>query len=87
VHLQIEFPFSHNLNQLLDLLPDNWEAANQYPDLAQLSEWAVAARYPGDWTMPTEDDARLALNEARAVLILIQTEVERRQAETPDTEY
>lgn len=30
----------------------------EYPDLADLTVWAVEARYPGDWPEATREDAR-----------------------------
>jgi hypothetical protein len=34
---------------------------------ADLTQWAVEARYPGDWPDATEEDARFAVQQARAV--------------------
>lgn len=64
----ISFPFRHNLNALRDLLPAGWRVKDQYPDLSQLTVWAVEARYPGDWPEATREDADCAVLEARGVL-------------------
>lgn len=64
----ISFPFRHNLNALRDLLPAGWRVKDQYPDLSQLTVWAVEARYPGDWPEATREDAGRAVLEARGVL-------------------
>jgi HEPN domain-containing protein len=64
---QISFPFRHDLDALRNLLPDGWEVKRQQPDLAELTEWAVEARYPGDWPDSTVEDARRAAEQARAV--------------------
>lgn len=40
VFLQVDFPFSHDLNRLRDLLPGGWAVKTAFPDLAGLSAWA-----------------------------------------------
>jgi HEPN domain-containing protein len=64
---QIPFPFRHDLDALRNLLPDRWATRQLHPDLAELTEWAVEARYPGDWTEATQEDARTAVQQAQAV--------------------
>lgn len=64
---QIPFPFRHDLDALRNLLPEGWTVKAQHPDLAELTEWAVEARYPGDWPEATADDARHAVEQARRV--------------------
>lgn len=41
----IDFPFRHDLDALRNLLPDTWSVRCTHTDLAQLTEWAVEARY------------------------------------------
>jgi len=65
--LQINFPWRHDLDALRNLLPDNWQLKRQHQDLAILSEWAVEARYPGDWMDATKMDADQAVKQARAI--------------------
>jgi HEPN domain-containing protein len=65
---QIPFPFRHDLDALRNLLPGDWETRRQNPDLAELTEWAVEARYPGDWQEPLPEDALRAVAQARGVL-------------------
>lgn len=64
---QIQFPFRHDLDALRNLLPDDWAIKQRQPDLAELTEWAVEARYPGDWPDATVEDARRAAAQARAI--------------------
>ena len=45
----IDFPFRHDLDTLRNLLPPGWSVKPEHPDLAELTAWAVEARYPGDW--------------------------------------
>jgi len=67
VFLQVDFPFTHNLDRLRDLLPDGWTVKEDFPDLASLSEWAVEPRYPGDLREATHEDAEAAVEQARNV--------------------
>ena len=72
------FPFSHDLDALRNLLPANWPVHTEYPDLAELTEWAVETRYPGDWPEPADADARRAEMEARGVHESVASEFNRR---------
>lgn len=75
---QIDYPYIHDLNALRELLPESWSVRVDHPDLTELSQWAVEARYPGDWSEATESDAFRAEAEARDVLNAIDTEFRRR---------
>lgn len=62
----IEFPFTHNLQALIDLLPS--ELHSELVDEAvNLNPYAVATRYPGEIEPVTEDDYQDALRIAKAV--------------------
>lgn len=74
VFLQIDFHRIHDLDALRNLLPDDWIVKERFPDLAALTEWAVEARYPGEWQEANESDARLAVNQANDILDAIQTD-------------
>lgn len=67
VLLEIEFPFTHDLDRLRDLIPPGWPVKTEHPDLASLTIWAVEARYPSDMPDVIEDDAHEALQIAEAV--------------------
>jgi HEPN domain-containing protein len=67
VFLQIDFPRTHDLDTLLTLIPADWTAKTIVPDLAALTEWAVEARYPGNWPEATDAEAEAALADAEAV--------------------
>ena len=75
---EIDFPYTHDLNALRNLLPDSWSVRVDHPDLTQLNQWAVEARYPGKWSEATETDAIRAEAEARAVRNAIVAEFRRR---------
>ncbi|NUM78675.1 HEPN domain-containing protein [candidate division KSB1 bacterium] len=67
VYLQIDFPRRHDLDEQRNLIPEGWQVKADHPDLATLTEWAVESRYPGDWSDATEDEARVAVQQSRAV--------------------
>jgi len=77
VFLQVDFPRSHDLDALRHLIPSDWQVAVEHPDLADLTEWAVEARYPGDWPEATEADARAATQHARAVWTSVTADLRR----------
>ncbi len=75
VFLQIEFPRTHDLDALCALVPERWTVRTKHPDLAELTEWSVEARYPGEWDDATSHDAREALTQARAVHALASADL------------
>jgi HEPN domain-containing protein len=74
----MEVPFWHNRDALRNLLSSGWSVKQEYPDLAELTVWAVEARYPGDWPEATWEDARRAVALARAVYDCIVKDFEQR---------
>ena len=52
ISLGIDFPRTHDLDVLRNLVPDDWQLKNTHPDLANLTAWATEARYPSDWVEP-----------------------------------
>ncbi|MDE0461042.1 MAG: HEPN domain-containing protein [Caldilineaceae bacterium] len=75
---EVDFPYTHDLNALRNLLPDSWHVRVDHPDLTQLNQWAVEARYPGEWPEATESDAVRAESEARATRDSVVAEFQRR---------
>jgi len=67
IRLQVEFPRSHDLDRLRTLLPTAMRLLVDGIDLAELTEWAVESRYPGDWPELSASDARRAIEAASAV--------------------
>lgn len=78
IFLQIEFPFSHDLDVLRNLVPDDWDLKANHSDLASLTEWAVESRYPGDWPEATSEDANGAVLEAQSLWEKIKEEFHKR---------
>ena len=75
---EVEFPFTHDLDALRNLLPGSWSVRATHPDLAELTEWAVETRYPGDWPEHTDADATRAISQARSVHDSVAAEFRRR---------
>jgi len=67
VLLEVEFPFTHDLDRLREIVPSGWQVKANFPNLYALSVWAVEARYPGDMPQVVEADAREALQTAEAL--------------------
>jgi HEPN domain-containing protein len=85
VFLQIAFPKTHDLNRLRDLLPEGWTVKEDFPDLAELSTWAVEPRYPGDIIEATRQDADTAVEQARDIHATTLEDLNR-HGYTPDDE-
>ena len=64
IFLQIEFHRIHDLDALRNLIPESWSVKAKFPDLAILTEWAVEARYPGNWQEANLSDAKFAVKQA-----------------------
>ena len=73
IFLEIDFPRTHDLNILRNLVPDSWQLKAAHPDLASLTEWAAEARYPGDIPEATNTDASKAVEQARSVWTSVST--------------
>lgn len=74
--MQIDFPFHHDLDALRRLIPEDWNIKKFKSDLAELTEWAVESRYPGDWPDIHPSDARSTLELAECVWSLIFNDFE-----------
>lgn len=72
---EFEFPFTHDLDRLRNLLPDKWTVKKAFPDLAEMTIWAVEARYPADMPEVLESDARRALKVASEIIHLIEEDI------------
>ena len=83
VFLEIDFPRTHDLDLLRNLVPDSWQFKEVCPDLASLTEWAVEARYPGDWQEATHAEADTAVEQARIVWESISTELTQHTGPSP----
>lgn len=65
---------------LWDRIPDDWAVKHVQANLARLSEYAVDARYPGNWPDLSPDDARAAVHDARRIVDTVQADLDARLA-------
>lgn len=67
VHLNIDFPKSHDISELIDLLPAASKPPLSLDEQDGLSEYAVDSRYPDDLDRIGASQASSALATARRV--------------------
>ena len=75
---EVNFPKNHDLDRLRDLVPEGWKVKEQFPDLAELTIWAIESRYPGHTPDVVEYEARETLLLAEALFDTISAELEER---------
>ena len=75
IFLQIDFPRTHDLDALQNLVPDSWHLKTAYPDLSDLTRWVTEARYPENMREATKADASTVVEQARAVWTSVSTEL------------
>lgn len=63
----VPFPRTHDLPELLSLVPPDMGLRISLPELALLNRYSVEVRYPGEWEPVTRADARSALKAAKRV--------------------
>jgi HEPN domain-containing protein len=69
----------HDLDSLKNNLPASWnDFGNQITNLAQLTDWAIEGRYPGEYEAATIEDANLAYSHAKEIILLIVNEFQNR---------
>lgn len=78
VYLEISFPHTHDLDRIRELIPEGWEVKAKFPELYDLSVWAVESRYPGHAPDVVEYEARETLQLAEAVFDAVKEELEKR---------
>ena len=72
--LQVEFPKTHDLDKLIELLPEKQkEPLEKIDELTWLSKYAVMVRYPGDFHPLAREEVKRAIILAKQVqTILVQ---------------
>jgi HEPN domain-containing protein len=78
VYLGINFPKTHDLDLIRELIPAGWEVKEKFPELYDLSVWAVESRYPGHTPDVTEGEAQETLRLAEAVFDAVSSELKKR---------
>jgi len=66
-HLAVDFPKTHDIGELLRLLPEGNRPSLSVPWQERLTDYATAARYPGDWESIARGEAEEAVALARSV--------------------
>lgn len=78
IAVNIEPIRTHDLDALVQRMPEERKESFVDFDLSWLSEWCVEARYPGDWPEAISEDAIKAVEMAegiyRRAILLIQSE-------------
>ena len=75
VALRIPFPFVHDLDRLVALVPDGWRVHDIEGDLSLLTDFAVDARYPDDLPDVDRSTARTGVAHARRVLEAVEVDL------------
>lgn len=57
IYCSIQFPKSHDVVELLNLVPENYRPDLSIYDLATINRYAVETRYPGEWEIVTRQEA------------------------------
>lgn len=68
----IEFSKTHDLTELVVLLPADIRQEITQADIEDLNPYAVETRYPGDWEPLTREDAIRAVTVARSIRQMIR---------------
>ena len=79
----IEFPWSHDLVELFELLPAEWalRVGGGGLDLVQVSSWATLSRYPGATPIDeSPEDVRRIFSEASEFATAVGQELDSRLA-------
>ncbi|MEK7842401.1 MAG: HEPN domain-containing protein [Deltaproteobacteria bacterium] len=63
----IDFPKTHDLGELVALLPDKDRFPLSVDDCERLTDYAIVTRYPGDWGTIDRQDAEQAVTLAKQV--------------------
>lgn len=73
--LDIDPPRWHDLDRLVQRLPETERPAFEALDLPELTRWAVEGRYPADLEDASAADAAEAIDTAKSVLDLVTAKV------------
>jgi len=71
----LPFPFTHDLDYIRELVPGERKVAALDVDLRRLTTWAVVGRYPTADPEATREDARDAVEAARAALEAVEADL------------
>jgi len=77
----VAFPKTHDLTDLVHLVPSNIKPRVELVELGTLNRYAVEARYPGDWEPIEREDAEQAVAIARKVREAVRADLPREATE------
>lgn len=76
LNLEVDYPRTHAIEVLLDLLKARGEEVPAGVDQAfELSQYAVQTRYPGEWEAVTKKEATEKLERAELVLSWVEEQL------------
>lgn len=79
IYFSIQFPKSHDVVELLNLVPENNRPDLSIYDLAITNRYAVDTRYPGEWEIVTrqeaEESVRIAGNVRQKIRQLLGKDI------------
>jgi HEPN domain-containing protein/predicted nucleotidyltransferase len=78
VFLQIQYPFTHKLDVIRDVIPPGWRVKRIRRDLNWLSAWAIQGRYPDQGPDATRADADRAIALSRIIYVAVVRDLEDR---------
>ncbi|HPM02163.1 MAG TPA: HEPN domain-containing protein [Candidatus Cloacimonadota bacterium] len=67
IFLEIDFPKTHNIEVLIDLLSEKYPDIEQFESAVILSKYAVELRYPDDYYMPDIEETNEAISIALSI--------------------
>jgi len=67
IYCGIQFPRTHNINVLIQHVPDSIEIPEEVFEASKLTDYAVSSRYPGIAEPVTESEYKMALESAKFV--------------------
>jgi HEPN domain-containing protein len=75
VSLGVQFPKTHDLRLLLDLVPERVSLDLPRTRVVPLNRYVIEGRYPGEWEPITAEEAREALAMAREVRAAVRAKL------------
>jgi HEPN domain-containing protein len=73
VYHLIDFPYTHSIDVLIKLCKEKEDFSDKLQDASQLTNYAIAMRYPGDYSKLKKEDSVKAVELAEKVRNIIHT--------------
>lgn len=75
VYNLIDFPYTHSIDVLIKLCKEKTDFSETLRDASELTNYAIAMRYPGDYSKLKKEDAIKAVESAENVKSIISEEL------------